>query len=319
LKNMRDIKFGWVAPSIGIRQTDYVPLALQQQAKILPVIVDHFDSLWTVDHLFGFDHEEDPVLESYASEEDPETGELMTNHRGDPYLEGWTTLAWLAARFPGIQLGPLVLSVAYRNPALLAKMAASLQLLSGGRLILGIGAGWREEEYDAYGFEYGKPSERIRQLEEALQILRLMWKEPSPSFKGQYYEIQDAYCEPRPDPSPPVLIGGVGEKLMLPLIARYADWWNVDNVPLLDYRRKRDILFEHAAADNRDPSRIVQTYLIEEETDLPRSSSDSQHWVDRLVPMIELGVSHFMIDFGYVPLTEPIHRFAEEVIGPLNS
>ena len=315
---MPDIKFGWVAPSIGIAQSGYVPLAIHQHAQILPTVIEHFDSLWTVDHLFGFDHTDDPVFESYASVEDPETGQLITSHRADPYLEGWTILTWLAARFPNVQIGPIVLSVGYRNPALLAKMAASLQLLSEGQLILGIGAGWRVEEYDAYGCAYYKASERIRQLEEALQIIRLMWTEPAPTFKGKYYEIQEAYCEPRPDPLPPILIGGVGEQLLLPLIARHADWWNADNVPPEDYRRKRDILFENAISVERDPAEIVQTYLIEEDTELPESTQDSQRWIDRLLPLIELGVTHFMIDFGHVTSLEPINRFAEEVISPLN-
>jgi alkanesulfonate monooxygenase SsuD/methylene tetrahydromethanopterin reductase-like flavin-dependent oxidoreductase (luciferase family) len=316
---MKKIEFGWVSPSIGIRQTGYVPLAMHQAEKILPSVVDHFDAIWTVDHLFGFDHAEVDVLESYASTADPETGKLITDHRADPYLEGWTILTWLAACIPKVMLGPLVLSVGYRSPALLAKMAASLQMLSEGRLILGLGAGWREEEYDAYGFTYHKASERIRQLEEALEIIRLMWTEHAPSYRGKYYEIENAYCEPHPDPPPPILIGGVGEQLMLPLIARHADWWNADNVSPGDYRRKRDILFENALAANRDPGLILQSFLIEEDAELPESRADSQRWIDRLSPLIDLGVSHFMIDFGYVHSEEHIHRFAEEVIAKVDT
>ncbi len=105
---------------------------------------------------------------------------------------------------------------------------------------------------------------------------------------------------------------------MLPLIARHADWWNPDNVPPEDYRRKRDILFENAISVERDPAEIVQTYLIEEDPDLPESAQDSQRWIDRLSPLIDLGVTHFMIDFGHVKSVEPIKRFAEEVIAPLN-
>ncbi len=315
---MTRIKFGWAYPSIGIVQSAYLPLAIHQHAQILPTVIEHFDSLWTEDHLFGLDHAEDPVLESYANVEDPETGQLITNPRAEPQLEGWTILTWIAARFPNIQLGPLVLSVSYRNPALLAKMAAGLQMLSEGQLIFGIGAGWRVEEYDAYGFDYDKASKRIQQLEEALQIIHLMWTEPAPTFKGKYYEIQEAYCEPRPDPLPPILIGGVGEQLMLPLIARHADWWNVVDVPVEDYRRKRDILFTNAISIERDPAEIVQTYLMEEGTHLPESAQDSQRWIDRLSPFIELGVTHFMIDFWHVESVELIKRFAEEVISPLN-
>jgi hypothetical protein len=105
---------------------------------------------------------------------------------------------------------------------------------------------------------------------------------------------------------------------MLPLIARHADWWNADNVPPEDYLRKRDILFENASSIDRDPAEIVQTFLIEEDTNLPESNEDSQRWIDRLSPLIELGVTHFMIDFGYVKSVEPIQRFAEEVIAGFN-
>jgi len=315
---MTPIKFGWAYPSIEIIPSAYEPHANHKHAQILPSIIENFDSLWTDDHLYGFDHGEELGLENYASVEDPETGQLITNHQTVPYLEGWTSLTWLAARFPNVQIGPLVLSVGYRSPAMLAKMSANLQTLSGGQLVLGIGAGWRVEEYDAYGFEYYKASKRIQQLEEALQIIRLMWTETAPTFKGSYYQIKEAYCEPRPDPPPPILIGGVGEKLMLPLIARYADWWNVDNTSVDDYRRKRDILFENAVSIERDPAEIVQTYLFEDDTDLPESAQHSQRWIDRLSPLIELGVTHFMIDFGNVASVELIERFAEEVIAPLN-
>jgi alkanesulfonate monooxygenase SsuD/methylene tetrahydromethanopterin reductase-like flavin-dependent oxidoreductase (luciferase family) len=110
--------------------------------------------------------------------------------RSDSWLEGWTTLTWLAARFPTVQIGPLVLGVGYRNPALVAKMAATLQVLSGGRLVLGLGAGWREEEYRAYGYPFPKAVDRIRQVEEAVQIMRRMWTEPAPTFKGESFVIE---------------------------------------------------------------------------------------------------------------------------------
>jgi len=315
---MPKIKFGYAYPSIEIVPRANAPLATHQHAQILPTVIEHFDSLWTEDHFFGLDDPEDPSLESHASKDDPETAQLVTDHRAAPNVEGWTILTWLAARFPNVQLGPLVLSVSYRNPALLAKMAAGLQMLSEGQLIFGIGAGWRMEEYNAYGFDYDKASERVQQLEEALQITRLMWTEPAPTFKGKYYEIQEAYCEPRPDPLPPILIGGVGEQLMLPLIARHADWWNVAEVPVEDYRRKRDILFDNAISIDRDPAEIVLTYLMEVDTYLPESAQDSQRWIDRLSPFIELGVTHFMIGFGGVESVELIKRFAEEVIAPIN-
>lgn len=290
---MVDINFGWVAPVTGIAEMDYTPLAIVQQAKILPTVAKHFDSLWIFDHFYGFDK---PT---------------------DPYLECWTTLTWLAARFPSLDIGTIVMGVGYRNPALVAKMGASLQALSDGRLILGIGAGWRGEEYKAYGYPFPKPAVRIKQLEEAVQIIRQMWTETAPSFEGRYYKIEQAYCPPQPDPVPPIMIGGTGEQLMMPLIAREADWWNFGTLTLEDYRRKRDILYEQAQAAGRDPDKIRKTHF-KMNSQLPESAEDSARWVDELRSWIEQGVTYFMLDCGHVPSTEPITRFAEEVIAPLN-
>lgn len=290
---MSQIKFGWIAPVIGIAETGNVPLVMTQQAEILPAVAEHFDSLWVFDHFYGF------------------------GDREASYLENWTTLTWLAAHFPALKVGSIVLGVGYRNPALVAKMAATLQTLSGGRLILGIGAGWRGEEYTAYGYPFPKAPVRIKQLEEAVQLIRLMWTETAPSFEGEYFEIDQAYCPPRPEPPPPIMIGGAGEQLMLPLIARRADWWNVGPTSPEDYRRKRDIVHRHAEAADRDPTGIVQT-MMKMDSRLPQSTADSARWLEELRPLIELGLSYFMLDCGHVTATEPIVRFAEEVIGPLN-
>jgi alkanesulfonate monooxygenase SsuD/methylene tetrahydromethanopterin reductase-like flavin-dependent oxidoreductase (luciferase family) len=178
------------------------------------------------------------------------------------------------------------MGIGYRNPALLAKMGATLQALSDGRLILGIGAGWRGEEYAAYGYPFPKASVRIQQLEEAVQIIRLMWSETSPSFKGEYFEIAEAYCPPQPNPPPPIMIGGSGEQLMLPLIARRADWWNIGFVDVDTYRRKRDLLHRHAEAAGRDPGDIVHT-LMKQDRPLPASSEDSARWLDELCAFSE--------------------------------
>jgi alkanesulfonate monooxygenase SsuD/methylene tetrahydromethanopterin reductase-like flavin-dependent oxidoreductase (luciferase family) len=289
---MAQVQFGWIAPVIGIAESDYVPLAMAQQKEILPVVAEHFDSVWIFDHFYGFDQ------------------------RDDPYLESWTTLTWLAAHFPSLLVGTIVMGVGYRNPALVAKMGATLQALSGGRLVLGIGAGWRREEYLAYGYAFPKASVRIRQLEEAVQIIRRMWTETAPSIKGEYFAIDQAYCPPRPDPRPPIMIGGKGEQLMLPLIARQADWWNVGWLSPAEHRRKRNLVRRQAEAAGRDPAGITQT-VMRMDSRLPRSAADSARWLDELSPLIELGVTHFMLDCGHVTVTEPIARFAEEVIRPL--
>src|SRR5207248_4535967 len=115
-----------------------------------------------------------------------------------PTVEAWTTLTFLAAEFPAYTFGNLVLSQGYRNPALLAKMAATFQYLSGGRLILGIGAGWQADEYEAYGYPYPSAGVRIEQLAEAVDVLREMWSQAPASYVGRHYQVRDAYCEPRP-------------------------------------------------------------------------------------------------------------------------
>lgn len=290
---MAKIKFGWIVLVSGMPETDGAPLAIYQQDKILPVVAEHFDSLWVFDHFYGF------------------------RQPTDAYLESWTALTWLAARFPRVKIGTIVLGVGYRHPPLLAKMSASLQALSGGRLILGIGAGWRTEEYDAYGYPFPKPAVRVKQLEEAITIIRKMWTETTPSYKGEYYEIEQAYCPPRPDPQPPIMIGGEGEQLMLPLIARQADWWNIEPTSPGEYQRKRDIVHRHAEAAGRDPGDIVQT-MLKRGIELPETTADSARLIEELQPLVELGVTYFMFNWGHVTTTEPIVRFAEEVIKPLN-
>jgi alkanesulfonate monooxygenase SsuD/methylene tetrahydromethanopterin reductase-like flavin-dependent oxidoreductase (luciferase family) len=216
---MPHIKFGWAAPIIGAAQGNRsTSIFIDQQAEILPVAAQYFDSVWVFDHFFGVEE------------------------RSEPFLECWTTLTWLATRFPKLQIGTLVMGVGYRNPALVAKMAATLQTLSGGRLVLGLGAGWYGEEYRAYGYHYPQASARVEQLDEAVEIIRRMWTETAPSYKGIHFEIREAYCLPSPDPPPHIMIGGGGEQLMLPLIARQANWWNIGKIDVQTYERKRNIL-----------------------------------------------------------------------------
>jgi alkanesulfonate monooxygenase SsuD/methylene tetrahydromethanopterin reductase-like flavin-dependent oxidoreductase (luciferase family) len=295
---MAKIQFGWFTPPLGIEESGYVPLAIAEQREILPVVARHFDSLWVPDHLYAFGNE------------------------SAPFLECWTTITWLAARFPTMKVGPLVMAVGFRHPPLLAKMAATLQALSAGRCIMAIGAGWREEEYPAYGYEYPRHAVRLQQLEEAVHIMRLMWTEQAPTFKGEYFQIANAYCAPLPMPPPPLMIGGTGERI-LSFIARVADIWDLyhwerqDNVDLDAYRRKRDTLREAAAAADRDPASIMQSLSIGQ-AKLPQSSTESEQWLEHLAPLIELGVRQFILDCGHVTATDPVERFAEEVIAVVN-
>ncbi|MEO5952181.1 MAG: LLM class flavin-dependent oxidoreductase [Chloroflexia bacterium] len=295
-----NISFGWFTPSNSTPQSNRVPLPIWQQSEVLPAVARHFDSLWVSDHFIGFDN-------------------LTT-----PFLECWTTLTWLASRYPNVQVGTIVLAVGWRNPALLAKMAASLHALSNGRVIMGIGAGWREVEYDSYGYPFPKPSIRIAQLEEAVKIMHMMWTESAPTFHGNYFQIENAYCYPQPNPPIPMMIGGGGEQLLLPLAARNADIWDVyhggnhDTFDLQNYTRKLNILRTAAEAANRKPSAIKQSVTIGEAR-LPTSSQESAQWLDSLRPIIDLGVTQFILDCAHVPSAEPVERFAEEVIRPLRS
>ena len=147
-------KFGWLSPVAGHAGSNFQPIVMYQQEHILPQVLPHFDSVWIADHFYGFD-----------------------NEKKEGFLEAWTTLTWLAAKFPDVMLCHHVLGHGYRNPALTAKMAATLQVLSGGRFMLGIGAGWREDEYRSYGYDFPENAVRLRQLEEVVQICRLMWTE----------------------------------------------------------------------------------------------------------------------------------------------
>jgi alkanesulfonate monooxygenase SsuD/methylene tetrahydromethanopterin reductase-like flavin-dependent oxidoreductase (luciferase family) len=289
-----DLKFGWISPAIGPPESNHLPLVTYQAEHIFPKTLHLFDSVWVCDHFYGFDR------------------------KTDAFLEGWTAITWLAARFPDVLVGHHVLGVGYRHPPLLAKMAGTLQHLSGGRLVLSIGAGWREDEYNRYGWPFPKASVRIAQLEEAIQIMRKMWTEEAPTFEGKHFQIREAYAPPLPDPVPPILVGGSGEQLMLPLVGRQADWWNTSAGRGIEaFIRKRDIVFKAAEAAGRDPAKIVMT--ITREAPLPTTSDESAKWRDELKPFVDAGVSHVLGDFGHVTSTEPVLRFVEEVMKPMRA
>ena len=290
-----DLVFGWVSPVIGLPDSDHEPIVMYQERNILPTAFRHFDCVWLADHFYGFANE------------------------NDPFLESWTTMTWLAAKFPAVKLCHHVLGQGYRNPALTAKMAATLQALSGGRFILGIGAGWRGEEFERYGYEFPSTATRIRQLEETIKICRLMWTEESPSFEGRYYAIRDAKAPPRPDPMIPIMVGAQGEQLSLPMVGRLADGWNTFWWPREEWEenwtRKRDIVWKAAEEAGRNPADI--TISVTREVGLPANSAESEAWRETLERFRELGVRHFTCDFGHPTSTEPVLRFVEEVMKPM--
>lgn len=244
-------------------------------------------------------------------------------------LEGWTHLAYLAAAFPRFRYGHLVLGQSYRNPALLAKMAATLQLLTGGRFILGLGAGWHEEEYRSYGYDYPSGGTRVAQLAEAIEIIRAMWTQSPATYHGTWYQVEAAYCEPRPDPPIPIMVGTNGPKA-LAVTARLADMWNWDGPWETVYRKPYETLRQHCESIGRpfeeivltagidvslpdDPSAFVPTY---EHRFYPGSTfyrfgptpADVIREVERLV---DVGVSHFQVSLD--DMTTYRH-FIEEVV-----
>src|SRR5256885_3753024 len=180
----------------------------------------------------------------------------------DPMLECYTLLGAVAARTSRVKLGAMVTGVTYRNPAFLAKVVTTLDIVSAGRAILGIGAAWNEDEHRGYGYEFPPVGERLSRLEEALQICRAMFRDEAPTFEGRYYRIQGALNFPHPvqPGGPPIMIGGGGDQRTLQLVAQYADMCNIFGDPAT-VRHKMDVLERHCETVGRDPSTIVKTRL----------------------------------------------------------
>jgi len=179
-------------------------------------------------------------------------------------FECWSTIAAISQRTSRIRLGQMVGCNSYRNPGLLAKVTSTVDVMSGGRLEWGIGAGWYENEYRAYGYDFPKPKDRIGMLRESVEIVRAMWTESETTFKGRYYELNRANCDPKPlqKPRPPIWIGGGGEQLTLRVVAMYADCSNFGGLPD-EWERKRNTLWDHCRVVGRDPSSIRMTWSPE--------------------------------------------------------
>ncbi len=199
--------------------------------------IDLFESGWTFDHFY-------PIFS-----DDP----------SGPCLEGWTTLTALAQATRRLRMGTLVTGIHYRHPAVLANMAATLDIVSGGRLELGIGAGWNEQESGAYGIELGTPKQRSDRFEEACEVITGLLSQQVTTFQGSYYKLTDAYCNPKPvqQPHPPICIGGSGEKRTLRTAARFAQHWNFVGGTPEQFARARDVLHQHCADVGRDPAEIL--------------------------------------------------------------
>jgi F420-dependent oxidoreductase-like protein len=198
--------------------------------------IEVFESGWTFDHFY-------PIFS------DP-TG---------PCLEGWLTLTALAQATKRLRMGVLVTGMPYRHPAVLANMAATLDIISGGRLELGIGAGWNEEEAGAYGIDLGTLTERFDRFDEACEVITGLLTDRTTTFDGRYFQLRDAYCEPKAvqRPHPPICIGGTGERRTLPAVARWAQHWNHPGASPSDWLAKRQVLEACCAEIGRDPSEIT--------------------------------------------------------------
>jgi F420-dependent oxidoreductase-like protein len=261
-----------------------------------------------------------------------------------PILECWTTLSALSTVTERIRLGTMVTCNSFRNPALLAKMAATVDNISDGRLELGIGAGVQKDEHNAYGFPFSSPKARIERLGEAVTIIKRLWTEETAIYNGKHYTIKDAACEPKPvqKPHPSIIIGGGGEKLTLKVTARHADrydWGYVSSIE--EYQRKLKALEKHCEAVDRsflevekscwpagqlfigdDTNELVSQWLPEgvsledfTQTSFVGTPDDSIKLLDQYVA---LGVTQFMMFFGDLPKLNGLKLFAEKVVPKLS-
>ena len=274
-----------------------------------------FDSLWVYDHFHNVPR---PAHETV--------------------FECWSTIAAISQRTSRIRLGQMVGCNSYRNPGLLAKITSTIDVISGGRLEWGIGAGWYENEYRAYGYEFPKPKDRIGMLRESVEIVRSMWTESETTYKGKHYEVFRANCDPKPlqKPTPPIWIGGGGEQLTLRVVAQLADCSNFGGTPE-EWARKRETLLGHCQVVGRDPSEIRMTwspelFIRETEKELieqaPKRMSDEsfEDWrhgnlvgtpdevSEKIATYLKIGCSGFVPWSADYPSTESIELFAKKVM-----
>ena len=274
-----------------------------------------FDSIWVYDH---FHNVPAPAHEAV--------------------FECWTTMAAISQRTSRIRLGQMVGCNSYRNPGLLAKITSTIDVISGGRLDWGIGAGWYENEYRGYGFEFKKPSDRIGMLKETVEIVKSMWSNAETTYDGKYYKLERANCDPKPlqKPLPPVWIGGGGEKVTLRVVAEHADVSNFGS-SVEEFVRKREILKAHCAAIGRDEDTIRKTissevFIRETEKEILEAGSKSlwgdsaESWrskalvgtpeqvSEKIQRYLDAGCTGFIPWCPDYPSTETIELFAKHVM-----
>jgi F420-dependent oxidoreductase-like protein len=250
-------------------------------------------------------------------------------------FECWTTMAAISQVTSRIRLGQMVGCAPYRNPALLAKITSNIDVMSGGRLIWGIGAGWYQHEFDGYGYDFPPPAERIRILRETVEIVKALWTEPDVTYEGTHFNLQGAQCDPKPlqDPHPEVLIGGGGEQLTLRVVARHADIANFGGKPH-EWQHKAEVLQEHCRDVGRDYDEIRKTispevFIRETEAEIEAAGSKSfygepaESWragnlvgtpeqvAEKISTYVALGCTGFYPWCSDYPDTETLRLFAQ--------
>lgn len=300
---MTRVQFGWTLPSSPRMSRNAYMEGVQRGFE---VIKGHFDSFWFVDHL--------------QSDKNAQ-------------LEGWTALTYFAAMQPEFTFGHVVLCQSFRNPALLAKMATTVQFLSGGRFVLGIGAGWKEDEYRAYGYDFPRAGTRVEELAEALQIIRAMWHDERATVNGKHYRVVDAWCEPKPEPVPAIMVGAFQPR-MLRVAARYADWWNVSWTGIERYREYVKE-FERACGEvQRDPATVRRAWYGgcvcgRTEADVKKLNNNNYtterafvgtpgQVIEQMRQFVDAGVDYFMLSTSGFPDLTTLELLVSEVLPALN-
>ena len=304
---------GWKMELVGIEGAQ----AKWQKAVDVAVLAEElgYDSVWVYDHFHN-----------------------VPRAAHEAVFEAWTTMAAISQRTSRVRLGQMVGCNSYREPSVLAKITSTVDVISGGRLDWGIGAGWYEHEYKGYGFEFPRPAARIGMLRESVEIVKSMWTQADTTYEGTYYTLHGAQCDPKPlqAPHPPIWIGGGGEQLTLRVVARHADCANFGGKPH-EWVRKREILKEHCAAVGRDEATIRKTwspevFIRETEAEIVSGGTRSSwgepfdSWregnlvgtpeqvAEKVQQYIDLGCTGFIPWCSDYPSTETLELFATKVI-----
>jgi F420-dependent oxidoreductase-like protein len=305
----RRVRFGVTLPQIK---------RSWEQARAAAVAFDRlgYDSVWVCDHLYGVPF---PTL---------------------PIFEGWTELAAVAAVTDRVELGTLVSPPFFRNPAVWAKQIATIDQISNGRTIVGLGSGWFDAEFTSYGLPFPSPRERLRALEETIVIMKGLFTQEKTTFAGKHFAVQDAYCEPKPIRRPPILIGGGGERVLLRIAAQHADIWNNLAVSQPDLGKKVEVLRRRCDEVRRDPAEIEisqQCVVVIAADDagarealekankiygghMGGNLAEHGIWgtpdqvIERIERYVKLGCTLFVMEFFGKDTREPAKLFAERVL-----